>query len=73
MNIINFPSNVQLKDNLGVEKCLDQAKKVGLSKLFIAGYTNDGKYFFSSENANNEEVIFLNKITERYVLKDIYE
>lgn len=70
-NILKFPSEKTLRDNLPVSDCLDQAKRLGLSSVVIMGYTKDGEFFFSaSEEVTNENTLFLLKCAERSIFND---
>lgn len=71
-NIVKFPSENILRDNLPVEKCLNQAKITGLESVVVAGFTKEGKFFFSaSENVSNETTLWLLKLSEKSLFDEI--
>jgi len=70
--IIQFPKYRNLKDGLNSQSCLEQAKNLNLKDVVVAGYTQEGNFFFSaSENITNESSLFLLEIAKLHIFKNV--
>lgn len=73
-NIVQFPSEKALRDNLPVNDCLNQAKVLNLDSCVVLGFMpgENGRFFFSaSKDVTNESTLFLLKCAEKHLFDEL--
>lgn len=71
-DLLKFPTNKVLRNNLETSSCLDQAKIMDLDNVVIVGFTKQGNLFFSaSKDVTNETSVFLLEGAKKHIFDNI--